>query len=188
VDIGFKFLIRNPLNIHSIRVEFCCTNDKLKMSDTLLPLWSYPNVNTVPIDHGPLPTTSATTNSFSHHVPMHHGHFSLASTTTNSLSNQYGVVPAPFTYPQPAPFLGASSIHEQSVHPINFEPVSQFESAPSVNNTVTLAHSVDPTGPFQTSCPTPFPIGSESPSIAPMFAYGPVHHPYSATAASTTPF
>jgi len=42
MDIAFKFLIRNPANVHSIQVDLVCTKKNLKMDKEVVTLWSYP--------------------------------------------------------------------------------------------------------------------------------------------------
>jgi hypothetical protein len=45
LDVAFKFLIRNPSNVGSIRVELVSTKKNLKMNNEVLSLWSYPSTN-----------------------------------------------------------------------------------------------------------------------------------------------
>jgi len=69
VDVGFKFLIRNPSIIHSIEVQLVCTVPKLKMTDFVLRLWSYSSTNAVVAAPDPTtiqPVASFTTDSSFH--------------------------------------------------------------------------------------------------------------------------
>jgi len=136
LDVAFKFLIRNPQNIRSIRVELKCTQKNLKMKDEILPLWSYPVTDPVMmhqqegvdpmevtevLEHTDSSDSTASLSPVASGVP---NHFQPAHTMMGDIGDEAVVVPPPLP-PIPMVPMVQSMPTENTMDFAEFQPFHQ---------------------------------------------------------------